>query len=146
MTLDFAKREATRRTDKLGTSHYVYQMDGGYIVTARSLLVNCVFVAQAHIPFNGERASQHAVQVMDTSTNLTAQRRRKKMTKVYQVRWFQTVEVSAPVDAQSEKEAVRLVRKGKYGERGVWQGNYQVIKSSIRAELDKNLMARFYPE
>ena len=88
----------------------------------------------------------NAVRLMDTSTNLTAQRRRKKMTKVYQVRWFQTVEVSAPVDAQSEKEAVRLVRKGKYGERGVWQGNYQVIKSSIRAELDKNLMARFYPE
>jgi hypothetical protein len=55
MTLEFAKKEAQRRTDVLGKSHYVYAMRDGYIVTDRSLLINCVFVAQAYIPMNGER-------------------------------------------------------------------------------------------
>jgi hypothetical protein len=55
MTLDFAKKEAQRRTDVLGKSHYVYKMQDGYIVTDRSLLINCVFVAQAYISMNGER-------------------------------------------------------------------------------------------
>jgi hypothetical protein len=37
MTLDFAIAEATRRTQVLQTTHYVYPMGDEYIVTARVL-------------------------------------------------------------------------------------------------------------
>jgi hypothetical protein len=41
MTLEFAKKEAERRTEALGTDHYVYQTIGcgpdEYIVTGRTL-------------------------------------------------------------------------------------------------------------
>jgi hypothetical protein len=61
---------------------------------------------------------------------------------VYQVRWFETVERSAPVEANSSKAAIAAVKKGAFGNMGVWEGNYQIVKSSLRADRDESLTAR----
>lgn len=41
MTLEFARKEAKRRTDVLGTPHFIYYSEGhgldGYFITARVL-------------------------------------------------------------------------------------------------------------
>jgi hypothetical protein len=37
MTHNFAKDEARRRTGALETNHYVYEVDGGFIVTDRKI-------------------------------------------------------------------------------------------------------------